>query len=144
MTRDEFTGLYPFFIQSKVEWGDMDAFQHVNNTVFFRYFERVRIAFVRHAGMASSTHGDGFGVILASTQCRFRVPLTFPDEILIGTSVTDLEADRFRMKYGVYSVGREVLAAEGDGVIVGYDYRQNRKAPFPEDLRARLEAEIRE
>src|SRR5690606_7657093 len=97
MTRDEFTSLYPFFIQSTVEWADMDAFQHVNNANFFRYFERVRIAFMRHAGMASRLHGGGFGVILASTQCRFRMPLTFPDDILIGTAIADLEADRFRM-----------------------------------------------
>ena len=141
MKPDEFARAYPFSIPSSVEWADMDAFQHVNNAVFFRYFERVRIAFMEHAGMASTIQGTGFGVILASTQCRFRVPLTFPDTLLIGTAICDLEADRFRMKYGVYSRRLAVLAAEGDGVIVGYDYGRGGKAPFPDDLRARLQAE---
>jgi len=138
MTRDEFRGLYPFIFQGRVEWADMDAFQHVNNTIYFRYFERARIAFFERVGIIAHQREHGIGPILHSTRCRFRAPLSYPDAIDIGTYIGEVRADRFLMHYGIYSDGLGKLAAEGDGMLVYYDYRKGEKAAIPERIRASL------
>ncbi len=80
----------------------------------------------------------GIGPILASTQCRFRAPLSYPDVVSIGASVPDIGRDRLTMKYSVASHRLSKIAAEGDGVLVTYDYRNNRKVPVPEELKRNI------
>ena len=143
MTRDEFRNTYSFIIQGRVEWADMDAFQHVNNTIYFRYFERLRVAFFERVGMAAHRRENGVGPILHSTRCRFRAPLTYPDAIDIGTFISDVQADRFLMQYGLYSERLAALAAEGDGMVVYYDYAKVEKVVMPEQVRARLAEFVR-
>ena len=65
---------YPVVIDEQVVWGEMDAFQHVNNTVYFRYFESARIAYFGAVGYLEWMKAEGSGPILASTRCRFRRP----------------------------------------------------------------------
>ena len=134
MSLKEFKDTYDFYVNEKVEWGDMDSFQHVNNTVYFSYFERVRIAFFNEHGLLTSMKNDGKGPILASTNCRFRTALEYPDSFYIGTNITDLEEDRFLMKYAIYSEKNNCIAAEGEGFIIYFDYIDNVKAKIPGDL----------
>jgi acyl-CoA thioester hydrolase len=129
---------YSFVIELPVIWGDMDALQHVNNTVYFRYFESARMAYFEKLGFWEHMDETGIGPILASTQCRFRIPLTYPDTISVGTKIRDLGEDRFVMDYCVFSHRHEKVAAQGEGLIVTYDYRNQRKAPIPEKLRNRI------
>ena len=116
----------------------MDAFGHVNNTVYFRYFESARIAYLDRIGF----RGDegSVGPILASTHCRFRQPLVYPDAIRVGARTTGLQEDRFTMEYRVIRVGETVgeIVAEGGGVVVGFDYQERRKAPLPEAVREHI------
>jgi acyl-CoA thioester hydrolase len=140
MTEDEFKSTYSFNVIRDVEWDDMDAFQHVNNKVYFRYFEKIRIDFFEAKGLLDLMEEQQIGPILASTQCRFKVPLTYPDQVVIGTYLTDFESDRFLMKYAVYSMVHRRIAAEGDGAIVCYDYKQGKKAPIPESILKRLKS----
>ncbi|MBI5014138.1 MAG: acyl-CoA thioesterase [Deltaproteobacteria bacterium] len=116
----------------------MDAFGHVNNIVYFRYFESARVAYFREIGYLTVMEETGLGPILASTECRFRVPLTYPDTVLIGAGVPEVGDNRFVMKYRVVSVAHGKVAADGEGLIVSYDYRQNRKAPVPDAVRERI------
>ena len=84
------------------------------------------------------TEETGIGTVLTSTQCRYRIPLTYPDTISVGAKVTKIEKDRFTMKYRVVSRRLGKLAAEGEGVLVTYDYRENRKTLVPEELRKKI------
>jgi len=93
----------------------MDAFGHLNNIVYFRYFETARIHYFERCGFMATYEEDRIGAILHSTSCRFRRPLHFPDTVLAGARVTDLGEDRFTMGYRVASVAEEVGAAEGTG-----------------------------
>ena len=140
MTLDEFKKLYAFHVERKIEWSDMDAFQHVNNTMYFRYFEKVRFDYFEDYGLARSVEEMQIGPILASTQCRFRIPLTYPDTVLIGTYITELETDRFLMKYAAFSLGHENVAAEGDGLIICYDYNKGEKAAIPGAIFSKLKS----
>lgn len=143
MTEDEFRVSYPFTVVDNVEWDDMDAFQHVNNKVYFRYFEKIRIQFFEDKGLLDLVKDQQLGPILASTQCRFKFPLSYPDKILIGTGISDLHNDRFLMDYAVYSLGHQKMAAVGDGMIVCYDYGKGEKAVIPEGIYTMLEAQLR-
>lgn len=134
MTPAEFHARFPFVIDTRVEWGDLDQFGHVNNTYYFRYFERVRMAFGEQLGFMTAMREHGVGPILHSTRCRFRSALEYPDALLVGTAIEDLQPDRFNMRYGIYSSGKQLLAAEGDGLIVCFDYRRNIKTPLPAAL----------
>lgn len=131
---------YPITVDVPVAWGDMDAFGHVNNTVFFRWFETARIAFLEAIGFVAGGEGGGVGPILASTSCRFRRPLAFPDTITVGVRVTALEEDRFEHAYRVVSHALGEVAAEGAGVVVSYDYGAKRKAPIPDAVRRAIRA----
>jgi acyl-CoA thioester hydrolase len=139
MNQPELLKQYPITVQNPVAWGEMDAFGHVNNIIYFRYFESARIAYLERIGGMDYMQATGIGPILASTQCRFRVPLTYPDVVYTGARIHTLEQDRFTMDYCVVSHNLQKVAAEGSGLIVMFDYKQNQKAPIPDVLRQRIE-----
>jgi acyl-CoA thioester hydrolase len=79
------------------------------------------------------------GPILASTSCKFRIPLTYPDKVYVGARVAKIEDDRFTMEYCIVSHKHQKVAAEGVGLIVTFNYRENKKAPIPARVRQRIE-----
>jgi acyl-CoA thioester hydrolase len=132
---------YPVSVEVPVAWGEMDAYGHVNNIVYFRYFETARMAyFERLDAPEFLVQRDPVGPILASTSCRFRAPLRYPDRLTVGARIARVDDDRFVMFYAIFSHSLAKIAAEGEGTIVCYDYRENRKAPLPEELRRRIAA----
>jgi acyl-CoA thioester hydrolase len=135
---DELLRDFPVRIQMPVAWGEMDAFQHVNNVVYFRYFESARIAYFDAIEMMNVMETTGVGPILAETHCRFRIPLTFPDTVMVGARVRELARQGFTMHYAVASRRHGKLAAEGEGRIVTIDYAGGGKADLPEVVRERI------
>ena len=130
---------FPVIIEITVAWGEMDAFQHVNNVAYFRYFESARIAYFDRLGAMSEMERSGCGPILAETRCRFRAPLQYPDRLAVGARVTEVSDNRFTMEYAVASTKAGRIAAEGDGIIVWYDYRARQKTPISASLRERID-----
>src|SRR6185369_7724300 len=131
---------FPVVIEIPVAWGEMDAFAHVNNIAYFRYFESARIVYFERIDAMAERERSGCGPILAETYCRFRSPLRYPDRLQVGARVSKLAADRFTMEYALASTQLGRIAAEGTGVIVWYDYRASAKANIPATLRERIEA----
>lgn len=134
-------GKYPLVLSQELNWGDMDAFQHINNAVYFRYFEDARIAYFEKLKIVEHKNETQIGPILASTRCDFRAPLTYPDTIQIATVVQDIRRKRFTMKYLVYSHRLEQVAAEGEGLIVYYDYQREESCEIPAVIRASISAQ---
>lgn len=129
------SGEWPFCIEIPVAWGEMDAFGHVNNAAYFRYFESSRIAWLERHGWTDLMDTHGMGVILHSVQARFRRPVRYPDVLRVGTRLASMEADRFTLEHAVWSTREDALAAEGSGIIVAYDYRRACKGAIPALLR---------
>lgn len=132
MKYEEFLKVYPDCYVSDVRWGEMDSLQHVNNTNFFRYFESARMVF--WAGLEKRVQGQvppNIGPILASTSCRFKRPLYYPDKIAIGANVLAIADDRFTVGHAVWSEKENAIVAEGDAVIVSFDYHTKKKVPLP-------------
>lgn len=122
-----------------VAWGDMDAFQHVNNTRYFRYMEDARIAYFERTGIAASEgRPEGVGPILASTSCRFKAPLAYPDEVNIGAKVVSVGRTSFKMEFRIVSLALHEVVAEGQAIVVAYDYDEERKVAIPEGWRKAL------
>lgn len=131
---------FPVVVETPVAWGDMDYWRHVNNIVFFRYFESARIEYLDRIGFRQEVEGGSVGPILASTNARFRRPLTYPDTVVVGARTTRLDDDRFEMAYRLVSRAQGAVAADGGGTLVSFDYARNAKAPLPPQVRAALEA----
>ena len=129
---------YPVQVVLPVAWGEMDAFQHVNNVVYFRYFETARIAYFDRINYTELMQNVGKGPILASTSCRFRKPLRYPDQITVGARVSDLGSDRFTMQYRIISHALSDIAADGEGLVVSYDYNANKKVNIPAPINAAI------
>jgi acyl-CoA thioester hydrolase len=129
---------FPVVIDIPVAWGEMDALRHVNNIVYFRYFESARIAYFEKLRFWEFMNQTGVGPILASIQCKFKIPLTYPETVSVGTRIPSIEQDRFVMEYRAVSHKSQAIAAEGEGVVVSYNYRESKKTPLPEEMKQRI------
>jgi len=135
---DPLTG-FPVILPLDLPWGDMDAFGHVNNVAYFRYFEQSRVAFLSQVGWMPAAAPTGIGPIVHSTQARFRRPLAYPDRVRCGTRLTELGADRVTLEHRVVSDRLGEVAADGWAVVVCFDYATGAKATIPDDIRSALE-----
>jgi len=135
---DEILKGFPVIVEFPIAWGEMDSQQHVNNVVYFRYLENARIAYYDRVGAWQLMKDKGVGTVLAATDCRYKVPLTYPDTVSVGAKITKMESDRFTMEYRVVSHRLGKLAAEGKGVLVAFDFQQNRKTALPDELRKNI------
>ena len=122
---------YPVVVSIPVAWGEMDALGHVNNIIYFRYFETARMIYLERAGLIDIMKASGIGPILAKTSCTYKVPVYYPDTLAVGARVATIGNTHFNMEYVVVSE-KSGTAAFGDGVIVTFDYKQNKKASVPE------------
>jgi acyl-CoA thioester hydrolase len=116
----------------------MDALGHVNNVVYFRYFESSRVAYIDELGWRPIQKSTGIGFILQTVQARFRRPLVYPDTIHVSSRLSSLESDRFTLVHEVFSESLQDIAAVGEGTIVIYDYAAGTKVPMPDGLAHRI------
>ncbi len=120
-----------------IAWGDMDAFNHVNNTQFFRYFETARIRYFEEAGFIETMEKYSIGPILASISAKFIKPLFYPDVVTVGTRVTSIEPTHFIMEYIIESKSKGI-AALGESKMVAYDYKYSKKTTLPDIVRNKI------
>jgi acyl-CoA thioester hydrolase len=135
---DELLAGYPVVVRQAVVWGEMDSYRHVNNVVYFRYFENARLEYLRRLGWPAFEQETGIGPILAATQARFRRALTYPDTIGITARVRTIGEDRFTLEHRIFSEQLGGVATEGEGTIVSFHYGRGEKVPLPNELRRRI------
>ncbi|EKO3929760.1 acyl-CoA thioesterase [Vibrio fluvialis] len=125
---------FPVLTEIPVAWGEMDALQHVNNVVYFRYFETARIDYFRHIQLMEDIAITQIGPVLSETQCRYKIPVTFPDTLLVGSRVSDVQADRFSMEYQVVSKKLGKVTTTGSATVVMFDFKNGTKAKLSERI----------
>lgn len=132
---------WPVQLQVPVFWGDMDAFQHVNNSVYLRWFESARIAYFERAGLLRRMERDRVGPILARATVDFRLPITFPDTVTASCTVTRVGRTSFVMAYRATSEKHGgAVAAEGEGIVVMLNYGTGQKVEVDAELREKIAA----
>lgn len=125
---EEFNAKFPIRTDIKVVWGEMDALNHVNNVVYFRYFETARIDFLNQLNLLSDLQVTGIGPVVSETNARYKRPVTFPDTLTIGVSICNLQADRFTMHYTAYSHQQQTVTTLGWAKIVMFNFKTGQKA----------------
>jgi len=135
---EKFNNRYKVHIPLSVQWGDMDAFNHVNNVMYFRYFESARIAYFNQLELMGNDSANEVAPILAETSCRYKFPLTYPDEILVGARVIENHSHGFLMEYAVYSSQHKLITSIGTGRIVMLNYNTHEKVAVTVNLTDRI------
>ena len=129
---------YPVVVEQDVVWGELDPNGHVNSVYYFRYVENSRTEYYSKIGKYQFVKETGINLLLASTSCRFKSSLKYPDRISIGASVSEIHKEKALMKYIVVNQTNNVVAAEGEAIIVPFDTVKGVKASFPEILKKRI------
>jgi acyl-CoA thioester hydrolase len=120
-----------------IRWGDLDAMAHVNNTIYFRYFEVIRIDWCRSVGAMANR--DGEGIVIVNTFCNFIKQLEFPGDVLAKHYVADVGRTSFDVYVTLERTDQPgLIYAEGGARTVWVDFPKQKSVPIPEWLRARL------
>ena len=136
---DELLAKFPVILEWPVQWGDQDALGHVNNTVYFRWCESARVAYLQRLGLEAWMKPVTLGPILAKIECNYKRQLHFPDAVRIGSRVSQLGRTSLTMEHSLVSVQQNAIVAESTSVIVVFNYETQRPAPIPADVRAAIE-----
>ncbi|MFM2587913.1 acyl-CoA thioesterase [Vibrio sp. TBV020] len=131
---DELLKGFPVITEVQVAWGEMDALQHVNNAVYFRYFETARLDYFKEIDLLVNLKESQVGPVLGHTECRYKLPVTYPDTLLIGSRVIELQEDRFTMEYQIVSKKLGKVATIGKATCVMFDFKTGTKTNLPEKV----------
>ena len=121
-----------------IRWGDMDAMNHVNNTVYFRYMEQARIAWYEKV-FGELSHARDEGMVIVNTSCTFLKPLTYPGTVEIRMALGPAGRSSVESYYEL-RIG-DVLYAEGAAKIVWIDIRRGKAIALPQAIVAMCEGQ---
>jgi acyl-CoA thioester hydrolase len=131
-------GAYPHFRRITTRWMDNDAYRHVNNVVYYSFFDTVVNQYLIEAGVLDIEASTVIGLVV-ETQCNYFSPITFPDAVDAGLRVAKLGGSSVRYEVGLFRNDAPEASAQGHFVHVYVDRASNRPVPLPAGLRAALE-----
>ena len=118
-----------------VRWGDMDAYGHLNNTIYFRYFEQARVEWIEEMGFPVRP-GVESGAVIINADCTFRLPVNYPAVAEIRLYAGQPGRSSVMTWYELYVEGDDRVYAEGSAKVVWMHLESGKSAPLPERLRA--------
>ena len=125
---------YPVIHHQPIHWGEMDAFNHLNNVVYYRYAESARIGYLQALGMF-----DGSMItVLAQSSCQYLRPVIYPDTLLLGVRCQRLGRTSIVIEYSYYSTAQQAVVATAEAVVVRLDSSGKDKLPWTIEERERL------
>jgi acyl-CoA thioester hydrolase len=136
----ELLAKFPVVVRFPVQWGDQDAYGHVNNVIPHRWFESARIELFGRIGLLDMRKEQGVGPILAATSCDYRRQITFPDVVQIGIRVARVGRTSISFEHAIVSETQNALVAEGTSTTVVYDYASHKPVPVPDEVRRAIDA----
>ena len=116
-------------------WADNDAYGHVNNTVYYQWFDSAVNAWLVARGLLDIAAGDPIALVV-ETRCAYFASLSFPGEVEVGLALAELGRSSVRYRIGIFAPGSEVAAAAGEFVHVAVSRAERRPVPWPEPWRA--------
>jgi acyl-CoA thioester hydrolase len=130
---------FKVFRRIDTRWMDNDVYGHVNNVVYYSWFDSVVNAHLIEQGALDIYHGETIGLVI-ETQCNYFSPLAFPETIDAGLRVTKLGSSSVRYEIGLFAQGEDLCAARGHFVHVYVD-KENRRPvkALPLNLKTVLE-----
>lgn len=132
-TRDTFKAWRRY----STRWADNDVYGHVNNTVYYQWFDSAVNAWLIDQGLIS-IEGDGDIALVVQTRCTFAAPLAYPQDVDVGIAITHIGRSSMHYSIGVFAAGGETAAAEGEFAHVLVDGQSRRPIELPDRWRAVL------
>lgn len=131
-------GAYRHFLTIPTRWMDNDAYGHVNNVVYYSYFDTVINEYLVREGGLDIAHGTVIGLCVES-RCQYLQPLTFPQVLEAGLRVAHLGRSSVRYEIGIFAQEKASAAAQGHFVHVFVDRVTRRPAELPTPIRDALQ-----
>jgi len=131
-------GAYKVFRSISTRWMDNDAYGHVNNVVYYSWFDTAVNAYLIEQGVLDVEQGQTIGLVI-ETQCNYFEPLAFPQTVEAGIRVARLGNSSVRYEIGLFAQGASLTAAKGHFIHVYVDRPTRRPAPLPLPLKTVLE-----
>jgi acyl-CoA thioester hydrolase len=119
-------------------WADNDAYGHVNNVVYYQWFDTVVNQFLIANGTLDIHRGDAIGLVV-ETHCNYFLPISFPEPVVAGLCVARLGDSSVRYQGGIFRGDDELASAQGHFVHVYVDRLTRRPTPIPAPARALLQ-----
>jgi acyl-CoA thioester hydrolase len=129
---------YRHFLEIPTRWMDNDVYGHVNNVVYYSYFDTVVNGYLISSDALDIEKSSVIGLVV-ETQCRYFKPITFPDAVRAGLRVARLGNSSVRYEVGIFRNDEETAAAQGHFVHVYVDREERRPTTLPPEMREALE-----
>ncbi|MDO9160103.1 MAG: thioesterase family protein [Burkholderiaceae bacterium] len=130
---------YRVFRPISTRWMDNDVYGHVNNVVYYSWFDTAVNAHLIEQGALDIHHGEVIGLVV-ETQCNYFAPLAFPQTVEAGIRVAKLGNSSVRYEVGLFAQGEALCAARGHFVHVYVNRQTRRPTPLPTHLKTTLES----
>ena len=132
---------YGWFMTCPTRWADNDAYGHVNNTVYYEWFDTAVNAWLVEAGLLDIERGDPIGLVV-ETGCSYFSPLSFPGDVEVGIAIERLGTSSVTYLIGIFSAGSAQPSAQGQFTHVYVGREARKPEPLPSQWRAKLETLI--
>ena len=129
---------YRAFSEITTRWMDNDVYGHVNNVVYYSYFDTAVNGFLVDQGVLDFRDGETVGLVV-ETGCQFFSPLAFPDRVTAGIRVARIGTSSVRYEVSLFANDSDTAAAQGHFIHVYVGAQDHRPGPLPEDLRQALD-----
>jgi acyl-CoA thioester hydrolase len=129
---------YAHFLSISTRWSDNDVYGHINNVVYYSYFDTVVNEYLLRAGVLDFSEGETIGLVV-ETRCNFFAPVVFPEPVEAGLRVEKLGNTSVRYEVGIFTQSSDEAAAQGHFVHVYVDRVTRRPVPLPAPLVAALQ-----
>jgi acyl-CoA thioester hydrolase len=130
---------YKIWRRFTTRWTDNDAYGHVNNTVYYEWFDSAVNGWLVEEGLLDIQAGDPIALVV-ETRCTYSAPLEFPQDVEVGIAVERLGRSSVRYRIGVFGADDDDASAQGEFVHVLVDRHSRRPVDMPENWRRALEA----
>jgi acyl-CoA thioester hydrolase len=130
---------FPYHCTITTRWSDNDAYGHINNVVFYSFFDTAVNQWLISVGALDIETSEAIGLVVETT-CRYRKPLAYPQDVVVGIRLAHLGNTSVRYDLAVFGSGDDEAAAEGQFTHVYVARKTGRPVPVPSALRIAAEA----
>jgi acyl-CoA thioester hydrolase len=132
-------GAYRVWRRFTTRWADNDAYGHVNNTIYYQWFDSAVNGWLVERELLDIAAGDPIALVV-ETRCTYHQPLAFPADVEVGLAVAGIGRSSVRYRIGVFAAGADRAAATGEFVHVAVERRSRKSVPWPDAWRTAFEA----
>ena len=130
---------YSYFLDIQTRWNDNDMYGHINNAVYYMWFDTLVNNFLIESGLLNPTKSKTIGLVV-ETGCQYYAPLSYPETVSAGLRIAKIGTSSVRYEIGLFKQGEDAPCAQGHFVHVYVDAKTRKPKALGSDMRTKLEA----